>query len=94
VSSRPLGTLFGIIMNVLIIVAVLITMRLAIEFFGQLAAQEWGRAIVAVTNPLVIPFGFESIKTPYGGAFDVSAGLTILVVLVAEWILEGVRGRA
>ena len=92
-SSKPLGTVLGILVNLLIAVAVLLTLRLAVEFFGQLAAHEWGKAIVAFTRPLVIPLGFDSIKTPYGGVFDVTAALTILVVLVVEWILEGVRTR-
>jgi len=94
VSSKPARTIITIFMNVLIAVAIVLTARLVIEFFGQLAAQEWGKALIALSNPLIIPFGIEGIKTPYGGVFDVNAGLLILLVLAAEWLLSGIRTRA
>jgi len=81
-------------MNILIAVAIVLTARLVVEFFGQLAAQEWGKALVALSNPFIIPFGIEGIKTPYGGVFDVNAGLLILLVLAAEWLLSGIRSGA
>jgi uncharacterized protein YggT (Ycf19 family) len=94
VSRKPAQTIVSIIMNVLILLAIAITARLVVEFFGQLAAQDWGKALVALTNPLVIPFGLDAIKTPYGGIFDVNAGIMVAVFLGAEWILSGVRSRA
>jgi uncharacterized protein YggT (Ycf19 family) len=94
VSRKPAQTIVSIIMNVLILLAIAITARLVVEFFGQLAAQDWGKALVALTNPLVIPFGLDAIKTPYGGVFDVNAGIMVAVFLGAEWILSGVRSRA
>jgi hypothetical protein len=63
-------------------------------FFGQLAAQEWGKIVVALTNPLIIPFGVAAIKTPYGGSFEVNTALTVMVVLLVEWGLSGIRARA
>ena len=81
-------------MDVLIACAVALTARLCVGFFGQLAAQSWGKAVLAFTHMLVIPFGFHAIKTPYGGAFDVNAAATIGVLLVAEWVLSGIRSRA
>ena len=81
-------------MDVLIACAVAVTARLCVGFFGQLAALGWGKAILAFTKMLVIPFGFHAIKTPYGGVFDVNAAATIGVLLVAEWILSGIRSRA
>lgn len=93
-SSKPARTIVALIMNVLIVVAVVLTARIVVEFFGQLAAQEWGKTIIAVTNPLVIPFGVDGITTPYGGFLDVSAALMVLLVLGAEWLLSGVRSRA
>jgi len=81
-------------MNLIIAVAVALTLRLTVEFFGQLASQDWGKAVVAFTNPAMIPFGFHSIKTPYGGIFDVNAAIMVALLLVAEWILSGIRSRA
>jgi uncharacterized protein YggT (Ycf19 family) len=81
-------------MDILVAIAIALTVRLVIEFFGQLAAQSWGEAIIALTNPLVLPLGIESIKTPYGGVFDVNAAISIVLYLVAEWVLSVVRSRA
>lgn len=93
-SSKPARTVITLIMNVLIAIAIALTARLVVEFFGQLAAQQWGKAIVALTDPLIIPFGIDGIKTPYGGVFDVNAALMIGLVLAAEWLLSGMRSRA
>jgi len=94
VSSKPARTIVTLLMNVLIAIAIVLTARLVVEFFGQLAAQQWGKALVALSNPLLIPFGVDGIKTPYGGVFDVNAAIMIVLVLGAEWLLSGIRSRA
>jgi hypothetical protein len=81
-------------MDLFVVVAIALTIRLCVVFFGQLAAQGWGKAVVALTSPLLIPFGVAPIKTPYGGAFEVITALTIVVVLLVEWVLSGIRNRA
>lgn len=93
-ESRPLRTTLTIVMDVLIALAIVETVRLVILFFGRFAATGWGKAVIALTNPLTIPFGFEPIKTPYGGVFSINAVLTIVVLLLAEWILSVIRSRA
>jgi len=93
-DAKPLRTLFTIVMDVLVVVAIAVTARIVVLFFGTLAAKGWAEAIVAITNPVIIPFGIESIKTPYGGVFDVDAALTVVVVLVLEWLLSLFRSRA
>ena len=93
-NSKPLRTLITIVMDLLVVVAIALTARLCVVFFGQLMAQGWGKTIVTLTAPLVIPFGVAAIKTPYGGWFQVNTALTIVVVLVVEWLLSGVRARA
>lgn len=90
--SKSLRTLLTVVMNVLVIVAVALTVRLVVMFFGQIASQEWAKTIVSITDLIVIPFGIDAIKTPYGGVFDANAALTILVVLALEWVLSMVRG--
>jgi hypothetical protein len=94
VNSKPVRTLITIVMDLLVVVAVALTARLCIVFFGQLAAQGWGKAVVALTSPLVVPFGVAAVKTPYGGRFEVNVALTIVVVLLVEWVLSGIRARA
>ncbi len=87
-------TALTIAMDVLIVLAIVETVRLVVLFFGRFAATGWGKTVIALTNPLTIPFGFEPIKTPYGGVFAVNAVLTIVVLLLAEWVLSVVRSRA
>jgi hypothetical protein len=81
-------------MNILIFVAVLLVIRVVILFFGTLAALAFSEVLVTLTHYLVIPFGIEAIKTPYGGVFDVDAALTIGTLIVAEWALSVARNRA
>jgi len=93
-DARPLRTVFTVIMDVLVVIAVAITVRIVVLFFGTLAAQGWAEAVVALTNPVIIPFGVDAIKTPYGGVLDVNAALTVVAVLVLEWLLSVFRSRA
>lgn len=83
-----------VIMNLLVVCAIAETVRMVVAFFGVLAAAGWGEMVLALTNPITIGFGFEAIKTPYGGVFDVNAALTVVVILVIEWALSVVRGRS
>ena len=92
-SSRALYTVLTIVMNLLIACAVTVTLRLLVEFFGQLAHADWGKAVIAYASPLVIPFGAHPVKTPYGGFFDLNAALTIGVYLLLEWVISSVRSR-
>lgn len=91
--NNPLRTILTIVMDVLVAVAIALTLRIIVLFFGQLAVQPWARAIVNFTSILVLPLGMHPIKTPYGGIFDVNAAITIVIVLVAEWVLSVIRSR-
>jgi len=93
-ERNPARAVFTIAMNILVVLAIALTARLVVLFFGQLAAQGWAEAIVALTNPITLPLGIEAIKTPYGGVFDVEAAATIIVLLGAEWLLSVLRSRA
>ena len=93
-SSRPMRSLISVVMNVLVVVAVLLTIRIVVVFFGALASQAWAGPIITITDYLTIPFGVEAFKTPYGGVFDADAAITIGVLLLAEWVLSLMRHRA
>ncbi len=93
-QGKPVRKVLTIIMDVFVAVAIALTLRLVIEFFGQLSAQSWGEATIALTNPLTIPLGIDPIKTPYGGFFDVNAAFSVVLILVGEWVLSVVRSRA
>lgn len=93
-NSKPVRTILTIIMDVLVVVAIAETIRLVVLFFGQLSSSGWGEVVIAFTNPVTLNLGFEAIKTPYGGIFDVNAAITVILLLVAEWVLSVVRSRA
>lgn len=92
-SATPLRTLITIVMNILVVIAVAVTIGLVIRFFGALASTEWGTAIVRLVDLVTLPAGVEDIKTPYGGVFDVNGALTVGVALLAEWLLSMFRSR-
>lgn len=93
-SARPLRPVVTVLMNLLVIVAVIDTARIIVSFFGGLAATAWGGALIKVTEYTVIPAGAAAIKTPYGGGFDVDAAVTVVLLLVVEWLLSVARNRA
>lgn len=92
-SAKPVRSILTVLMDVLVAVAIALTVRLIVVFFGQIAAQSWAAPVTTFTNLVVIPFGVGDIKTPYGGYFDVNAALTIVTALVLEWVLSVVRSR-
>ena len=92
-GGRALRTIVTVVMNALVVAAVLLTARMVVQFFGSLAAQPWGGALLSITDFMVLPFDVSSIKTPYGGVFDVAAAVSIVVLLGIEWGLSVVRWR-
>lgn len=90
-KNKPLRGLFTVVMDVFVVAAVLVLGRLVVQFFGMLSSQAWGETVLRLTRVIVIPFGIESVKTPYGGVFDFDAVVTIVALLVVEWVLSIVR---
>jgi hypothetical protein len=93
-AGKPVRQLVTVAMNLLILLAIMLVVRIVVLFFGTLAAQGWAQAFVTISDYLVIPFGIEQIKTPYGGVLDVDAALTVATFIVAEWALSVARNRA
>jgi hypothetical protein len=93
-TSNPARSALTILMNVLVIVAIILTVTIVVEFFGALSSRDWGEAIVKVGSLLTFPLGVEAYKTPYGGVLDIDAALTVAVVLFAEWGLSVARSRS
>lgn len=90
-GGRTLRTLVSVIMNILVVIAVLVTIRMVVQFFGSLSGQPWGGAIVSISDIFVFPLGLSEIKTPYGGVFEIAAALSIVILLGVEWVLSVVR---
>lgn len=83
-----------VIMDIFVVLAIAEAVRLVVSFFGKIAAQGWADAVIALTNPITLPLGFEAIKTPYGGVFDVNAAVTVVAFVLVESVLSLVRSRA
>ena len=93
-GSRGLRGFLTVVMDVLVFLAIALTARLVVLFFGQLASLGWAQAIIAFTKWFTVPFGAPAIKTPYGGIFEVNAAITIALLLAVEWVLSSVRDRS
>jgi hypothetical protein len=93
-GGRGLRVLLTVVIDVLIVLAVALTVRQFIVFSGQIASQNWALAYDAITKHLVVVSGFSPVKTPYGGIFDVNNALTIVIALAAEWGFSAIRNRA
>ena len=92
-GSNPMRTVLTVVMNALIALAAVLALRMVIEFFGALAASGPGRAIIAVTDLATLPLGLRAINTPYGGLFDIDVAVTVIGILVVEWILSVIRAQ-
>lgn len=88
--ARPLMT---IAMNVVLAVAIVLAVRVVIEFFGALAASPPGAAVVDATAFLVPDLGISHMRTPYGGIFEPEAAFVIGALLLIEWALALARSR-
>lgn len=93
-AAKPTRTLLLILMDLLIVLAVLMTAALAIGFFGALSGQAWGQAVLKIADLVKIPVGITSIKTPYGGVFSVDFAISVAIYLIGEWIIGSLRNRA
>ena len=93
-ATRSLRFAVMVVMNVFWVIALLLTARVLVEYFGGLAATAGGQGLLRVTDVFVLPVGIPAPRTPYGGVYDVEAAVTIVVVLLLEWMLSIVRSRA
>lgn len=93
-AAKPARTLITILMDLLVVLAVLLTVAVVVSFFGALSSQTWGEAILKIADLVTIPFGVAAYKTPYGGVLNIDAALTVGLLLLAEWGLSVMRGRA
>ena len=92
-SHKTLRTFITVVMDVLFVVAVLLTVRVAVRYFGALSSEGWGEAVVVASDRLVLSTGIEDVRSSYSGVFDVNATISIFVILAIEWVLSVVRER-
>lgn len=92
-TNKSVRTGLTIVMDFLVLIAVLGTIAIVVRFFGALGSTEVGSSYLEFASLLRIPAGFDAIKTPYGGTFDVDAAVTVALVLLVEWALSVARRR-
>jgi hypothetical protein len=92
-TSTPARVAVTAIMDALILVAVLLVAAIVVAFFGTLAGTGVGQGIMRIASYLTLPIGLDPIATPYGGEFLTNATATVLIALIAEWLLSGARQR-
>ncbi|MHB1340333.1 MAG: hypothetical protein ACYC77_03390 [Coriobacteriia bacterium] len=93
-AAKPARTVLTIVMDVLVLLAVCLTVGVVVRFFGGLADTGVGEQYLRFVSVITLPLGIESFKTPYGGVFDVNAAVSIGIVLLVEWALSVARRRA
>jgi hypothetical protein len=81
-------------MDVLVVWAVAVALAMVIRFFGAIAANPAAAGFMRFAERLVFPVDARVVATPYGGSFEVAAAFTVVILLVAEWLLSLVRRRA
>lgn len=93
-AAKPARTVLTVVMDVLVLLAVCLTVGVVVQFFGALSGSDVAKQFVQFVRLITVPLGLASIQTPYGGVFDVNATISIAIVLIAEWALSVARRRA
>jgi hypothetical protein len=65
-----------------------------VRFFGELGGSAVGEQLVRFTEYLVIPFGMDVVRSPYGGVFDWNTAITVGILIIVEIALGLVRRRS
>jgi len=91
--SNPIRTTVTVLTDVLFVWAAAVALLMVIRFFGVLASSPTAAAFVGLAEHLVFPIDARVVATPYGGSFEVAAAYTVLLLLLAEWLLSMVRRR-
>jgi hypothetical protein len=92
--SKGLRSLLLVAMDILWVVAVALVVHIVVAFFDTLATSDLGAKYLELSGYLVIPFGVDTISTPFAGYFDVDATITVGLLLLVEWGLSALKRRA
>lgn len=92
-SFNPLRIFFGAMGYALLGIALALTAVIVSKFFGRLAAHPIGELLIDMSTILAIPAALPLIRTPYGGVFDLNLVITLVAVIVCEWLLSVAKGR-
>lgn len=92
-GARVLRNLIGVVVAVVVVAMLGLLARVVFQFFGALQSGGFHDALMTYTAPVVLPIPVGNPATPYGGVFDLRATLSLLVFLVVEFLLTGLRRR-
>lgn len=74
------------------LLGLLILARIILLFFGQLKTVPGYEQVINLTKPFILSVETGKIETPYDGQFDLSATITLLLIIVLESFLSVFRG--
>lgn len=80
-----------IVAGILVVVAVLLAVALVVAFFGGLRDTGAGQGVLRIASYVTAPFGVGAINTSFGGVFLADAAVTLVIVLLADWLVMGLR---
>ncbi len=93
-TDQQARTVLTAVIDILLVMAVLLLLRLVVGFFSAAATTALGTWYLRVTDPLAPHVaGGWSVRTPYGGVFSVDTGIVIIGLLMLEWLIALLRGR-
>jgi len=92
-GASAVRNLLGVVVGIFVVVMLVLLTRLIVEFFGALHTGPFYAQLKAITRYVVLPLPVAGFKTPYGGTFDVRAALSIVIYLIAEYLLTALRRR-
>lgn len=92
-SASPIRLLMTIVQDILVMIAVLLAVALVVAFFGGLRDTGAGQGVLRVASCVTVPFGVGSIDSSFGGVFLADAAVTLVLVLLADWLVMSLRER-
>lgn len=84
-------TVLLIVIDILVVIGLLLLARLFVVFFKPLAISPIATPLVSFTEPLVLPLKLTRVATPFQGFFEFNTAVTVLIILVVDYLLATVR---
>jgi hypothetical protein len=89
-----LRNLLGAVQVILVVAMLALLVRLVFEFFGALQAGQLWIELKRYTDIITLPIAVKSYRAAqYGGWFNVRVVLSLVIYLVAEYVVTAIRRR-
>jgi hypothetical protein len=92
--ARPTTrTVLTIVMDVLVLIALVLTAGIVATFFGAIKSTAVGGGLADILRAVTPGLGLPEWSTPHGGAFSGDSAVTVVALLGIEWVLSMLRRR-